>query len=605
MDSIEMKMAKSAAQNWGQEEPKDLQEAKKKTDKSEISAVKAIISVLGLDSSIEERLLEEVYTQEAISDELSQEIKNALDRTVDVFQSNNSIVDMLSIIHDEWVKNPDNTDKFVKEGRNKEYQFAPLMLLNWKEVNSDLFFLKPILEGMGIEVDEKEIQEKFELKQKEFMIDNGLYSHEDVVAFLGKGVESYPALEGVITSDGRSVADLIQNNPETLEKMATQVDNVAGVKSREELALDIIKSESLGLDSVAWIRTVKPESQYQSQYENDKKPNLDKPISRRELLLSKLIGQPYPTYILEGIGDYTLTYKNELQSHDGHEFYLDRYESYLDSMSKTAENSKDEDMDKEGSIYFGYDENGKEMEGSITVTKRDLLKAKIEPISVGMIHGAHTKEESRLEQRKSKIKMLLLSKDEPQYVFASTIVSSEGMPEFEGAVPRKFVELSNRFNAMIPQYQAITKFNTYDDVLYEVKYKDESEMTDKEKEEIQNKEKQIEALVKKIENDKTGKYDKQGKIVIPIFKDKDLGIENNVEVEIEITQRELVMAGILPSDIKWKEVKQQKKNISREEWAIADRETALTTQEVKGAENLFQKIIMKIKDAFNRDEGGR
>ena len=37
--------------------------------------------------------------------------------------------------------------------RPKDYQFVDLRLLSYEEVESDLIFLKPILEGCNIEMD--------------------------------------------------------------------------------------------------------------------------------------------------------------------------------------------------------------------------------------------------------------------------------------------------------------------------------------------------------------------------------------------------------------------------------------------------------------------
>lgn len=162
MDSIEMKIAKIAAKNWGQEEPTNIEEAKEIIGGSEISSIKGIISVLGINPELEQQIMDDVYNKEKISEDIAKEIRNKTGDT--------KIIEMLSAVHDEWVKS--NPNKFMQQDRNKEYQFVPLQMLNWKEVKSDLIFLKPILEATGVNVDEKAIEQQFEVMQKEFLIDN-------------------------------------------------------------------------------------------------------------------------------------------------------------------------------------------------------------------------------------------------------------------------------------------------------------------------------------------------------------------------------------------------------------------------------------------------
>lgn len=157
MDSVEMKIAKIAASNWGQSEPQNLEEAKGITWGSEVSSIQGIISVLGLNPEVEKRMIDDIYTKDTISEDISKEIQSKIsDKGTNV-----SIIKMLSVVHDEWVKNNSNNFLRVNDGkpRNKEYQFVPLEMLSWKEAKSDLLFLKPILEAAGVKVDEKKIEE--------------------------------------------------------------------------------------------------------------------------------------------------------------------------------------------------------------------------------------------------------------------------------------------------------------------------------------------------------------------------------------------------------------------------------------------------------------
>lgn len=271
-NSIEMKIAKIAAQKWEQAEPTTLEEAKKITDRSEISAAKGIVSVLGLNPEVETKLLDNIYNKESISPEIASQISAGYISNIDAFGSGaSSIINILSVIHDEWVKR--FPDKFLQEGRNKEYQFTPLMLLSWKEAKSDLVFLKPILESAGIQVDEKDIEAQFEVMQKEFLIDNNLTSHESIVSAISDK-KFYPALEGLETKNGGNIQELIMQN-DIAEKMAKQIEKQVSIKSRGDLATDLIKMDNHKLDLLA--------ASFESRVM----------ASKREQLLFKCIGKPY------------------------------------------------------------------------------------------------------------------------------------------------------------------------------------------------------------------------------------------------------------------------------------------------------------------------
>lgn len=285
MESIEMEIAKIAASNWGQADPTTLEEAKQITDGSEISAAKGIVSVLGLNPELEARLLDDIYNKESISPEIASQIKDGFRSNINVFEASEtyigatSIVNILSVIHDEWVKR--FPDKFLQEGRNKEYQFTPLMLLSWEEAKSDLVFLKPILESAGIYVDEKDIEQQFEVMQKEFLIDNNLTSHESIVSAINDK-KFYPALEGLETKNGGNIQELIMQS-DIAEKMAKQIEKQVSIKSRGDLATDLIKMDNHKLDLLA--------ASFESKVM----------ASKREQLLFKCIGKPYTKEVYDSL----------------------------------------------------------------------------------------------------------------------------------------------------------------------------------------------------------------------------------------------------------------------------------------------------------------
>ena len=253
-DSIQIKIAKIAAHNWGQEEPTTLKDSLKITWDSEVSAVQGIVKALELDDEITEQLVGtknengelnrdgEIYTNDTISEKIASKIREGIQGK----DKNKTILGILSTINDNWVIN--NSNNFLKPDRNKERQFVPLELLNWEEVESDLLFLKPILEASGIEIDEKQLRAQHTVQQNEYLIDNNIFSHDDLVNHLSRGAGFYPILSDLETKNGGNISDLL-NNPEIAEKMAKQVESKVSLPSREDLATGIIKQDKSKLSS--------------------------------------------------------------------------------------------------------------------------------------------------------------------------------------------------------------------------------------------------------------------------------------------------------------------------------------------------------------------
>lgn len=206
-----------------------------KTYGSEVAAVKGLVELIGKSKGMSEekkdaltdKIKTDIYTKERLSPEIQKE-------ATELFQemgTEKSLIEILKTIHDNWVRtNPNN---FLKKDRNKERQFVPLELLDWKEVQSDLLFLKPIIEGAGITVDDELLRKEFESRQQEYMTDKKIFSHEDLVGYLQAGSESYPALEGLETVNGGSIDELLKN-PEVAENMAKQIESRVKIGSREE-----------------------------------------------------------------------------------------------------------------------------------------------------------------------------------------------------------------------------------------------------------------------------------------------------------------------------------------------------------------------------------
>lgn len=242
-DTVMGKITKDALMNWNglsEQEAKDKVEELGSADKannevtygSQISSIEGIAQILGLSKDEIEIMTSDINTKTAVSEELANKVKTKMEER----GLNISIIDVLSVIHDNWVQG--NGNKFEDPKRmGKLYQFVDLKLLDFEEAKADLLFLKPILEGSGITVDEIALQQEFLHEQKEFLEENGIKNKEDLQKRLGQGAEFYPALKGVTTTKGKTaepelITDRLQDSL-ILEKMTDQVAEKAKVQEKE------------------------------------------------------------------------------------------------------------------------------------------------------------------------------------------------------------------------------------------------------------------------------------------------------------------------------------------------------------------------------------
>jgi len=100
----------------------------------------------------------------------------------------------LSKVHDGWVK--DYQNKFFQKGRDRQFQHLPTELIGWKEAKSDLVFVKPIFEKLGITVDEKQLEGAYNERVAEFLGRKKINSTESLKEAISKGDKFYPALSG-------------------------------------------------------------------------------------------------------------------------------------------------------------------------------------------------------------------------------------------------------------------------------------------------------------------------------------------------------------------------------------------------------------------------
>ncbi len=182
---------------------------------SMLYAVSAIAQNLGLETvqtDLENIVLNGGGKQHSLT--LSESGQQTLSEIGELLKANKnfSVVDVLSKVHDGWVK--DNAKKFNKEGREgKKYQHLPIELIGWKEAKADLLFVEPILNSMGISIDEKQLEQEYNSRVETYFNKNGLVDEKGIdkaalTSFILKGAK-YPPLTEQNTAKSKDEAQLM------------------------------------------------------------------------------------------------------------------------------------------------------------------------------------------------------------------------------------------------------------------------------------------------------------------------------------------------------------------------------------------------------------
>ena len=200
------KVAKQALMNWGNQESNYVglseEDALKIINNESFEKIESDVGAMGSINYAFEELANEMELNEEERNELSKmvvgESKNSeniiqiLTEKADGKDKDELVLNMLSAVHDGWVK--DNGKKFF--ARDKKYQHLPLELIGWKEVKADLLFVGPIAESIGINIDEKQLEESYNKRVKQFKEDKSIETNNDLRRLISEGADFYPALKG-------------------------------------------------------------------------------------------------------------------------------------------------------------------------------------------------------------------------------------------------------------------------------------------------------------------------------------------------------------------------------------------------------------------------
>ena len=220
-------------------------EEKTKAHGSVADAARKIGSGLGLEGK-------ELYqfTREMLGQTDSTEMLDEVKRRFELLRSNNPeladkltanlLLDASDEVHKGWTAR--NATPFFgkKDSKGQQYQYTPLEMIGWKEVKSDLLFLRPVAEAVGININEDLMRQLYSDRVVEY------FKHLQEIG--GKGIEGM-GKDGLDTMEEYiQIVDDVENGkrimlaPEILEAWQYD-DNIP-----PEIAKQVLE-KGIGIDS--------------------------------------------------------------------------------------------------------------------------------------------------------------------------------------------------------------------------------------------------------------------------------------------------------------------------------------------------------------------
>ena len=119
-------------------------------------------------------------------------------------------LNVLSTIHDGWVQDNSSDKTFQKKyDRQQLRQYAPLELIGWNEVRSDLLFLSPILEAISVSLDENKLADAYHNRVANYLNKMNINSAEDLTSLVEQGTVYYSALPDNLSKKLEAMGDMI------------------------------------------------------------------------------------------------------------------------------------------------------------------------------------------------------------------------------------------------------------------------------------------------------------------------------------------------------------------------------------------------------------
>lgn len=189
--------------------------------KSVNPAIDKVAEILGLTEQEKADFIEAVYGTNGaaeLSEKNIETFKMLREKAKNIENGEEFILDVLFAVHDVWVDN--NPNNFVKAGREgKKFQHLPSELIGWKETALDLFFVGPIAEALGFEVNEAKLEKAYNNRVQNYMRENNINNKEDLIEHILKA--EYEHLIETNTPKTREEAELMAT--QSLERIASSL----------------------------------------------------------------------------------------------------------------------------------------------------------------------------------------------------------------------------------------------------------------------------------------------------------------------------------------------------------------------------------------------
>lgn len=118
-----------------------------------------------------------------LDDEDSKVLENAQKKLGVSTADSDSVLKVLSAVHDFWVTS--NAKKFNIYKRNlKKFQHLPFELIGWDEAKLDLLFVEPIYNALGYDIEDQALSDTFTLQTFDYLDKNGIHTQSDLAKFI-------------------------------------------------------------------------------------------------------------------------------------------------------------------------------------------------------------------------------------------------------------------------------------------------------------------------------------------------------------------------------------------------------------------------------------
>ena len=168
--------------------------------------------------------------------------------------TNEQILNVLSTIHDGWVIDNSSDKTFQKKvDREQLRQYAPLELIGWNEVQSDLLFLNPILSSIGVSVNENQLSASYHERVAKYFEQNNIDDYVSLVSLLEQGRQYYPTLPENLENNLKSmtgtmasqiVSNWTKKDSQTEQLFESRFDRILNGREVQEMPSTVVPTET-------------------------------------------------------------------------------------------------------------------------------------------------------------------------------------------------------------------------------------------------------------------------------------------------------------------------------------------------------------------------